>query len=551
MVTKSLDDEIVQLWKELNPSGAYTCGFEEYAGTLFIPSDENIRRALERVRSLRRRTENDLQARLLDSMEVTLSFDEPQPILDDIVGSIFNHLTKEGVNEKHLSSLVSDALKSMDVTQKRFSKRNVPAAVKALTLYRLDGVIEILDAISGQIKGKELKKDCERLKEKAKKFVSLFALPGFGKGTFEEVEGVFKKTKFELGRERFYRVALENGMDYSETPDELEKKALAWLGDELPRYRSVTKRLAKEYHCKATPEDVEKHLVDRARLKPKDLLRVTNAMRKVIQEFVDEDVVRINKKYKTKVVETPAFLSGMLPTGAASFFDTFTSKPFQLYFLTTDPKRDPPKSVSQLIDLLVHEEYGHCVNHSNSVLHFGGRPSELELIPSLLQAPVTEGLSFNREREFLEASLKLEGKETLTKAEKAYVKLLEKYGGLRLINTELEFQTRKWRLIRFLRVIGDVRINTGRQTLFEFIDWAHGRTGVPRSNVYYQLFPAHEGMFPGYATAYAVVGEEIHAIEDTILDDKARVKFSTYLTGVGFPPRSIYKKMLQDFAAGL
>jgi hypothetical protein len=291
--------------------------------------------------------------------------------------------------------------------------------------------------------------------------------------------------------------------------------------------------------------------VDRARLKPKALLRVTNAMRKAIQDFVDEDVVRINKKYKTKVIETPEYLSGMLPTGAAAFFDTFTKKPFQLYFLTTDPKRDPAKSVSQLIDLLVHEEYGHCVNHSNSVLHFGGRPSKMELLPTLLMAPVTEGLSFNREREFLEASLRLEGKKSLTRAERAYVKLLEKYGGLRLINAELEFETRKWRLIRFLRVIGDVRINTGKQTLFDFIDWAHERTGVPRSNVYYQLFPAHEGMFPGYATAYAVVGEEIHSIEDTVSDDKARVKFSTYLTGVGFPPRSIYKKMLQDFAANL
>jgi hypothetical protein len=551
MVNKSLDDEIVQLWKELAPSGAYTCGFEEYAGKLFIPSEENIRSGLERVRALRRRAENDLQSRVLDSMEVTLSFDEPQPVLDDIVGAIFNHLTKEGVNEKHLSSLVSDAIKAIDVTQKRFSKKEVPAAVKALTLYRLDGVVEVVDAISGQIKGKELKRDCERLKERAKRFVALFELKGFGKGTFDEVEGVFKKTKFALGRERFYRVALENGFDYAETPDGLEKKALAWLGGELPRYRSVTKRLAKEYRCEATPEAVEKHLVDRARLKPKDLLRVTNSMRKVIQAFVDEDVVRINKKYKTKVIETPKYLAGMLPTGAASFFDTFTRKPFQLYFLTTDPKRDPAKSVSQLMDLLVHEEYGHCVNHSNTVLHFGGRASKLEMLPTLLQAPVTEGLSFNREREFLEASMRLEDKEVLTKAEKAYVALLEKYGGLRLINAELEFQTRKWRLIRFLRVIGDVRINTGKQTLFEFIDWANAHTGVPKSNVYYQLFPAHEGMFPGYATAYAVVGEEIHAIEDTIEDDKGRVKFSTYLTGVGFPPRSMYRKMLEDFAAGL
>ncbi|MDG6915417.1 MAG: hypothetical protein JRM86_01655 [Nitrososphaerota archaeon] len=548
---KSLDDEILQLWKDVSPSGAFTCGFEEYAGQLFIPSEENLAKALDRVRALRSRAENELQTKVLDSMEASLSFDEPQPVLDDIVGSIFNHLTKEGVNEKHLQSLVSDAIRAIDVTQKRFSKKAVPSAVKALTLYRLDGVLEVLDAISGQIKGKELRKDCERLREKARRFVALFELKGFGKGTFEEVEAVFKKTKFELGRERFYRVALENGMDYSETPDELEAKAMAWLEDELPRYKDVTKRLARLYKCEATPEAVERHLVERAGLKPRDLLRLTNGMRKVVQQFVDQDVVKINKKYKTKVVETPAYLSGMLPTGAASFFDTFTNKPFQLYFLTTDPKRDPPRSVSQLMDLLVHEEYGHCVNHSNTVLHFGGRAGKLEMVPTLLQAPVTEGLSFNREREFLEASLGLEGKEKLTRAEAAYVAFLERHGGLRLVNAELEFQTRKWRLIRFLRVIGDVRINTGRQTLFEFIDWAHARTGVPKSNVYYQLFPAHEGMFPGYATAYAVVGEEIHAIEDTIKDAKARVRFSTYLTGVGFPPRSRYRKMLQDFAARL
>ena len=43
MMDKSLDDEIVELWKELSPSGAYTAGLEEYAGKLFIPSEENIK----------------------------------------------------------------------------------------------------------------------------------------------------------------------------------------------------------------------------------------------------------------------------------------------------------------------------------------------------------------------------------------------------------------------------------------------------------------------------------------------------------------------------
>ena len=549
---KSLDNEIIQLWKELSPSGAYLLGWNEYAGKLFIPSEENIKDALERVRALRRRAENDVQAKALDSMEVTLLLPEPQPVLDEIVGAIFGHLTKEGLNDKHMTALIANASKALDATQKRFKVVKVPAAVKALTLYRLDGIIEILDSVSKETKSAALKKDCDRLSEKAKKFVALFQLEGFGQGTFEEVEQVFKKYKFDLGREKFYRLALEAGFDYSETPDELERNALAWIDEELPRYRDIVKRLAKHYKCAATPDEVEKRVVERQKLNPRQLLRTTNSIRKVIQAFANESVVKINKNYRTRVIETPPFLSGTIPTGAASFFDTFTKKPFELYFLTTDAKRDPAKSVSQLIDLLVHEEYGHCVNHSNSVFRFGGgRASELELLPTLLSGPITEGLSFNREREFLEASLALEGKKSLTAAEKRYVGLLEKHGGLHLVNMEIELEIRKWRLIRFLRVIGDVRINTNKQGLFEFIDWAHKHTGVPRSNVYYQLFPAHEGMFPGYATSYAVVGEEIRAIEEKLTDPKKRVKFSTYLTGIGFPPRSIYRKRLEDYAATL
>jgi hypothetical protein len=549
---KSLDNEIFELWKELSPSGAYLLGFNEFAGKLFVPTEENLKRAVERVRALRRRTENEVQSKILDSMEVVLLFPEPQPVLDDIVGTVFGHLTKEGVNVRHLSALISNASKAIDATQKRFKKAEIPPAVKALTLYRLDGVLEILESVKSSTKDEGLKKDCDRLADKVRKFVGMFELEGFGSGTFEEVEKVFKKYKFDLGRGDFYRAALEGGFDYTETPEELERKALGWIEEELPKYRDIVKRLAKHYKCEATPDAVKRMIVERQKLEPKDLVKITNSIRKVVQAFVDESVVKINKHYKTTVLETPPFLSGTLPTGAALFFDTFTKKPFQIYFLTTDPKRDPPKTVSQLLDLLVHEEYGHCVHHSNSVFRFGGKASDLELMYSLLQAPVTEGLSFNREREFLEASLALEGKkEGLTKAERDYIAILEKYGGFRLVNMEIELEIRKWRLIRFLRVIGDVRINTGKQGLFEFIDWAHKHTGVPRSNMYYQLFPAHEGMFPGYATTYAVVGEEIRSIEAGLEDPKKRIRFSTYLTGIGYPPRSIYRKRLEEFAATL
>jgi hypothetical protein len=547
-----LDLEILETYKELNPSAAFLQGFNQYAGKLFIPSSENIQGALRRVRELRRRAKTGLQEKFLDALEVALLFDEPQPILDDIVGTIFNHLAKEGVNERHMLSLLSYSSKAIDATRARFEGRDVPTGVKALCLYRLGGIIEILDAVKATAKvGEELKGECDRLKAKAAEFVKLFELDGFGEGRFEEVESVFRRYGFDLGRKDFYRMALGKGFDYDETPEELETKAISWIDDELPRFRGVVEKLAKLYGCEADTEEVEKGMNARLDLKPSELLKVTRTIRNVVQRFADLDIVRINPGYRTKLIETPSYLTGVMPTGAAQFFDTFTKRPFQIFFQTTDPKRDPDKSVSALLDLLVHEEYGHCVHHSNSALGFMGELNPLYLIPGLLSGPITEGLSFNREREFLEAVRRLETKKRLSKVERDYIGLMKKYGGLELLNLEVEFSVRKWRLIRFLRVVGDVRLNTGKQGLLEFVDWAHEYTGVPRSNVYFQLFPAHEGIFPGYATAYAVVGQEIMSIEKKIKDQKKRVKFSTYLCSIGYPPRSAYRKMLSSYAKKL
>jgi len=546
-----LEGEIVETYKEINPSGAFLLGFNEYAGRLFIPSTENIQRALLRVRELRRRAKTELQRKVLDSFEVALLFDEPQPILDDIVGTVFTHLAKEGVNEKHLLSLMSNASRALDATRERFANREIPVAVKALTLYRLSGVIEILNAVKKAAKNAALKGACDEMMSKTTDFVDLFKLEGFGQGKFDEVENVFAKYGFDLGRSKFYELALSKGFDYRESPEELERRAMGWIEDELPRFRKVVERLAERYRCEPVTEEVEKAIDARLKLRPSELVKVTTAIRKVVQRFANQEIVKINPRYNTKVIETPPYLAPMFPTGGAQFFDTFTKRPFQVFFQTTDPKRDPDKSVSALLDLLVHEEYGHCVHHSNSALASAGKLNPLYLLPGLLSGPITEGLSFNREREFLEAVKRLETKKRLTKAERDYVRLMEKYGGIELMNLEVEFAVRKWRLIRFLRVVGDVRINTGRQGLMEFVDWAHEYTGVSRSNVYFQLFPAHEGMFPGYATAYAVVGQEIMSTERKIRDDKKRVKFSTYLCSIGYPPRSMYREMLSQYAKKL
>ncbi|MDE1858037.1 MAG: hypothetical protein KGI26_03095 [Thaumarchaeota archaeon] len=552
MAPDPLDAEIMDLIKEINPSGAYLGGFNEYAGKLFIASQANVNSALRKVRSLRAKAKTELQKKLLDSVEAGLLFDEPQPVLDDIVGTIFAHLVKEGINDAHMLTLLGNAAEDIDACSRRFSGRDIPVAVKALTLYRLGGALQILDTVKGESKSTEVRKACDDLKSKVANYVKLFELEGWGHGEFPNAERIFKEKGSDLRRQKFYPIALKKGFDYDESPEELERVALGWIDEELPKFKRVSEILAKQLGCKPTPEEVEAKINEKDKLDPKELVRVTLKVRRVVQSLVNEDLCMINPRYNTKVIETPPYLTGTIPTGAAQFFDTYTKRPFQYFFQTTDPKRDPDKSVAALVSLLVHEEYGHCVHHSNSSLEFVGKLPTLQKMPGApTGAPITEGLSFNRELEFLDVSKGLESKKRLTKTERAYVKLLEKHGGLKQFNRELEFMTRRMRIIRFLRVLGDVWVNTGKKTLLEFLDWGYGHTGVQRSSIYFQLFPAHEGIFPGYATTYAVAGQEIRSIEKRIGDPRKRVKFSTYLCSVGFPPKSIYMRMLREYAAKL
>lgn len=543
----SIDKQIMDLFWEISPSSAFTSGFEQYAGKVFVPSSENLEKARRNVERLKKDAGDEMQQKLLDSIDTMLSFEEPQPVLDEIVGSIYAHLVKEGINKDHMLSLLSFSQKALDKTLERFKGKELAVGVKVLTLYRLESANGILDAIINETRSVQLKEECINLKAKVKGFVSEFALEGFGSGEFEKVINIFEKEGFSLGRAKFYERALREGLDYLESAGELESKAIAWIDEELPLFRDITEILSRKLDCSIDPLEVEKRINSRFDLAKVGLVKTTLSLRKILKKLVSKEICKITEKYRTKVVETPSYLTPTIPTGAASFFDTFTKRPFNIFFQTTDPKRDPDRSISFLLNLIVHEEYGHCVHHSNSCSGIPRRVREISMLPAICSAPISEGLSFNRELEFFNLSKEIESKVKLDQTEKSYVRFLERYGGLELINMELEFATRRWRLVRFLRVVGDVRINTEKQDIISFVEWAEKYTGIPRSSVYFQLLPAHEGIFPGYATSYAVIGQDILGLMSKIDDEKRTYKFSTYLCSIGMPPRSIYTKMLKDF----
>ena len=537
----------------------YGAGLEEYGDRIWIPSFENVEKALGRIKELKAKCsrKDAVQRKWLESVQTTLELDEPGPDVGSIVEVFVSHLVKEGFNSERFKVLVDQLYDAVDAALRKREGRQYTNPVKMLAQYQIMGANEIINLIDSQSTDSLLKEKVARLRSKVAEYARRFAVEGFSDGEFSEAIKLMKEKGSALGREKFYPKALRFGFDYKESSGELERKALRWLDQEMPKFRRVVRTLSKINKCENNPSAVTSALKSRPGVRPEEALQATMKIRRAVRLFVAEKIVGMNPKYDAEVVETPPYLSPLIPTGAAQGFNVFTERPKQRFYLTTDPKRAPVSGFADLVNLLVHEEYGHCLHFSNTSTNFAASASICEILDSLHSGSTSEGLSFQRELEFLDAVRDLKVKQrnkvvVLSEAERDFIELTTEFGGFNQTLLELEFSTYKNRIIRFLRVIGDTRINSGRQNLPEFVEWAEKKTGIPQRTVFYQIFPGHEGIFPGYATCYAVVGQDIRSVERSLgKDSEKMVKFNAYASSLGYPARSIFIGRLKKYAASL
>ena len=544
-----VEAEIFEFVKESDPSTAYLQGASDYVGKLFIPSRKNLERVARRADELRLRAENNAQLKVIDSFAAGYALQEPQLYPDGVLTAFFGYLIKEGIVPSHLKALTRNAVRAMRAAAEETSQKKWPSGLRLLTLIRCDGLLEIIKTIKKETTDKQLKELLEDLAEATRKYASIFRVKGFKNQGFDQVYRIIKRDGADLGREKIYAQALRRLWDYPESPQEVEAKGLKFLERELPRFKRITERLAKKYGVAAKADDVSKAITAKRSVKQTEILPFLGELRKRTERVVNKDIVRINPKYETKVIETPLYLSGMFPSAGAFFYDSFTNNPKEIFMITTDPRRDPSTVPGELLNGLVHEEYGHCVHASNTATAYGAKPTLTDVMFTPLAA-LSEGISFHREIEFQAVMDKLKTGKKLNNDEKALVQFFEKRGGLDVWAQEYEFYTWMWRIVRFLRIIGDARINSGKQSLRDFIEWAHKKTGLAKSTVYHQLFPAHQGNGPGYASTYAIIGESIREIQNRAKrNGKNLLDFNTYACSMGFPARTIFEKRLQEFAA--
>jgi hypothetical protein len=543
-----LDEKIYELWKELKPREAYLQGLDEYAGRFFIPSKENVKRVLGIINDLKSKSEDQVRMKFLTSLEASLRYREPPHDLSDMIWTLFGYLMKEGTNSPNFPSLIEHMDESLDNLSEIHKLGELPIELKIIVTNNGNGLLGLLKTISDGTNSEELKKSIEDISEKIRSYIGQASVEGLEKGDFSETYPILKNlSKGDLGRRNTYPQLMMEQYDYYETPDEIEKKGLLWLDSELPDLISTASELAAIYGIGDTIEEVNSEIAKRRNIDKTDLVDFILDFRIKTRSVVEKHLVKINPKYDTRIIETPEYLINFIPTAAMMLFDTLTDHPFNVMFVTTDEKGSPPTNALDLFQLIVHEEYGHCVNFSNSAIGFASEPDLIEKLDSSLHFPISEAISFHREIETqtLIEELAKKDRERLSKEEIELLDAMASWGNLNEVILESRFLILKWRVIRFIRAIGDVRINMNKQSVVEFVEWASKKTGFSEKAIYNQIFFFQEN--PGIAPCYSIAGMALKDIQDEARrKGKDILEFNTKASSLGFPARSIFEERLRN-----
>lgn len=538
-------NRIVEIWKALSPKDAYIAGFDDSAGSIFIPSEENIRSMGSDLEALWKDTRDIRERSFIRWARFSLEFREPQTGPEDILWGMFGHLLKEGVVPRHLNPLMDRSRSLIDMDLDRFRGTEQPVELRIIVQNTIEGIRTILGNM-GSHTGME--ESIDMLSGSLDEYADFFHVDRMNGSDYESLKSILEIESGSIGREKIYPRILREMYGMVVSPQQMEERALLWLYSEIPLLKESCRDLSYRYGVDPGVESVGKAINKARSIDPSGMHTSIEDLRRALHPFMEREIVEITPEYDTRIMETPLYLSPFIPTGSVSSFNGFTDSPFNVIFISKDPKRTPPVSFPDLFLVIVHEEFGHCVNFSNSFGRFGSNPADVELITTPMMLPISDGISIHREWEIFTKIREMgekppSGMETWRKAVHDLVD--DRYPFNEFID-DLEYIVRKWRVLRYLRAVADIRINLGKQTLLDFIHWAHITTGLPESMIFDQIFITM-GM-PGYAPAFVTSGERIREIQDIKINHGAsRRDFNRFASSMGFPGRTIFENRLAEF----
>lgn len=538
-------DSVFQLWELTNPELAYKAGVPGAAGRFFLRTEdslEHVRRTTAEIEaSIDEVSDDHLRATacsLVRSIRSRAEHVRPYDVIGGAAAGLHVFLFKGEADDQIIISYLRQVSEALKIDASRWENAQLSIESKRHLYSEQQYLLKMLDVLSKRESSAaqtELPRAVESLSPLLESYSQLCCEDGIETGDIDELISLLEARDTAPDTLPGYRALLKDRYDFPLKPEQMRQTALSWLDEELSHLRPLIEMFSARYDVQSDFESVYDEISTRNKIE-QDVVTVAANVAGALNAYTAKKWLVLTPMDQVEIVATPDYLEELTTEGMVESFDDLTDHPHQRCYLT----RSKNESYLTLLNVLVHE-FAHGLQN---LLTFRQSGHLLLKISSDIKAPIMEGIGFHREWELYEEAHSLLRRTALQPEEEH---LLGLFGSTRDEQArrieEFEYETRLWRIARFLRVICDVDVHLGRQTYSGFLNWAYAHTGFSKRRIHQYCFNFLGD--PGYANCYAVPGMWLANLQEKARrQGYSRQEFNTVASSIGFYPWTSFERQL-------
>jgi hypothetical protein len=371
----------------------------------------------------------------------------------------------------------------------------------------------------------------------------LYPEPILGTGT-QELIGILDQGSGHIGRKDMFSRVLSEYYGLAGRGNDIEESSLVSLYRELPGLSGICSHLGDQYSTRPFITDVMTEMQKEREVPTRYVIDLSFKLRRALMDWSEKMIIEYPMESQMRLIDAPPYMEPIIGSGLSYNMDGYIGRPRTDLYLKT---RGGPMTVPNLpgiFQVLLREELGHRPIYLNSFASVPPHRSEVDLLIRPLSHAVSMGYSLEREAEVLGHLKDMENRrDELLRDEETLVSLIEELYPLDEFVSDLEFLVTRERVLCALRSIADVRLNTGQQSIPEFIRWAHIVTGIEEGVLLNEVLDVAGS--PGFHSAVHTIASELGEIGQTKMDDGISTRdFNTASTGFGYPPWRFLRETL-------
>jgi len=531
--------EVLSIWKEFDPVEGYAAGCDDCKGKLFIPGEETKARLLRRVEEvvprlaqIRDETLRETAEKLLGCIRVAVDIDSPDEQILNCYLAVWYSILKGQESEPFVKELLERAVGLVESEHARWKDEEFSGETRVASVNACKSLGVILENLAGENTG--VADEIKALSERVTAYKSLFDYTLPEPGGFEGLLKFFEENAGAPAPNETYPQILRDVFDYGASVEEISAHAHAMLEEELALARELAAKLSGTLGTE--PDDdlkvVSSKLGERYKIVG-PVIDAAKAMMGVLNRYVNANLQDLGRQPSLMPEPTPSYLESLVTSGATIALDYVRDEPLIRVYVTEDRNA----SWLTLLNVLVHEA-AHA--YHPTILYANPSVRDLEKLKTWLAIPLSEAVGFHRELELFEA-VRDEARDG------GPSELLEMFVATSPPMDEdviaFEFETRMWRILRALRTICDVEVNSGITTYVDFLTWARTHTGIDKKTIHDECFTFLTS--PGYTPSYSFCGSRYAELQrEAAGNGFAKKAFNTKANRMGLLPWTLCLKRL-------